>query len=51
MGEKNEETPWKTMEGSSLEKTEFAGAEKKIVDWRRTDDRINELKAPGRSSR
>jgi hypothetical protein len=30
------------MEESSLEKTEFAGAEKKVVDWRRTDGRIDE---------
>jgi hypothetical protein len=29
---KNGETTWTTMEGSSPEKTEFAGAEKKIID-------------------
>jgi hypothetical protein len=51
MGEKNEETPWTTMEGSSPKKTEFAGAEKKIIDWRHTDSWIDESKALGRSSR
>jgi hypothetical protein len=50
-GNKNGETPWTTVKGSSLEKTYFAGAEKKIVDWRRADGRIDESKALRRSSR
>jgi hypothetical protein len=33
------------MERSSPEKTEFARAEKKIVDWRRTDGRLDESNA------
>jgi hypothetical protein len=37
------------MEGSSPNNTEFAGAKKKIVDWRRTDGRIDESKAPRRT--
>jgi hypothetical protein len=35
------------MEESSLEKTEFVGAKKKVVDWRRTDGRIEESTTPG----
>jgi hypothetical protein len=46
-GNKNRETLWTTMEEGSPEKTKFTGAEKKIVDWRQTNDWIDESKALG----
>jgi hypothetical protein len=34
---KNGEIQWTTIEGSSVEKMEFTGAEKKIINWRRIE--------------